>query len=276
MEEKISSNAELNAEYKANKGIKTLGYKPNLMSLAGFINRAMNEPVDLDQLYTEISIGTSVNFKEEIYAIIPYERESAHTFIVYRDTAKLVELGTDAIAKKFLCHYWKMDFAGYKQTVENFLGYNAKNIPLACEEFSLMPFSISRDPDIDIWFNPGRIWDTNLISGKEKTIITLCNGFSFYLDRKGKSIYEQMYRAFIVHGILRRYRGVAPAEPTMGLLEYLDISSSSVTRKVTKGLEFRHIPGYEKDFCEIFLKLHDQFVKLGEKQRILSSLNISE
>lgn len=276
MQENDSSNSELNNKMCANGQKKTLGFKPQLTSLSGFRNRAIDEPINLDLLYPEISIGTSVNFMEEIYAIIPYKREPAHTFVVYQDTASLVELGTDTIAKKFLRYYRKMDFAGYKQTVEDFLGYNAKNIPLACEKFSLMPFSISRDPDIDIWVNPGRMWDANLVSGKEKTIITLFNDFTFYLDRKGKSIYEQMYRAFIVHGILRRYRGVTPVDPTMGLLEYLNISSSSVTRKVTKGLEFRDIPGYEKDFFEIFLKKHDDFVSEKTQQRIFTTLGISE
>ncbi|WP_094243913.1 hypothetical protein [Tetragenococcus halophilus] len=67
----------------------------------------------MDEFYTEISIGTSVNFDEEIYATIPYEKENAYIFIIYRDMAKLVELGTNVIAAKFLYHYWEMKLAEY-------------------------------------------------------------------------------------------------------------------------------------------------------------------
>lgn len=276
MEEKISSSIELNAEYKTNEQKKSLEYKPKLTSLSAFKNRAIDEPINLDKLCHEISIGTNVNFKEEIYAIIPYKYDHAYTYIVYPDTIKFVELGTEAIVKKFLCHYPKMDFIGYKKTVQDFLGYKAKNIPLACEVFSLMPFRLSTKPNVDIWINPGRIKELKVTTNHEKTIVSLFNDFTFYLDRKGKSIYEQMYRAFLVHGVLRRYIGIMPTGAKMGLLEYLNISSSCVIRKAIKGLEFRDIPGYGKDFFEIFLRKHDDFVSERTEQRIFTSLNILE
>lgn len=275
MEEKISSNTELSAKLKTNEQKKSLGFKPNLMSLSSFINRAMDEPVNLDKLYTEISIGTSANFQEEIYAIIPYEKENAYTFIIYRDTAKLVELGTDVIAANFLYHYWKMGLVEYRQTVEEFLGSSFHSIPLSCENFSLMPFSISTSPKRDIWINPGRIKELKIVTD-QKTIVSLFNDFVFYLDRKGKAIYDQMYRSFLVHGIVKRYVGYMPVGWGMGLLEYLNVSSSCPIRKAINGLDFLDIPGYGKDFFGKIVEYHDNCVSGKTQQHIFTSLNISE
>ncbi|MCO8292236.1 MULTISPECIES: hypothetical protein [Tetragenococcus] len=161
-------------------------YKPKFTDLSCFRNRAINEPVDLDRLCNEISIGTNVDFNEELYAIIPCMSESAYTYVIYQNTIKLVELGTDTISEKFLYHYWKLGFAEYKQTIEDFLGSNANSIPLSCEIFNFMPFSISSQPKRDIWINPGRIKELKIISDK-KTVVSLFNNFVFYLDRKGSS-----------------------------------------------------------------------------------------
>ncbi|GMG62259.1 hypothetical protein TEHAB4_20070 [Tetragenococcus halophilus] len=129
MEEKISSILGLNTEFGVERQTKTSEFQPELEKLFAFNNRAINQPVDLNQLYTEISIGTSVDFDEEIYAIIPYGQEIDHTFIIYQNTAKIVDLGTDIIVDQFLYYYWKVGFIEYKKTVEEFLSLKVNSIP---------------------------------------------------------------------------------------------------------------------------------------------------
>ncbi|WP_338476090.1 hypothetical protein [Tetragenococcus halophilus] len=275
MEEKISYILGLNTEFGVERQTKTSEFQPELEKLFAFNNRAINQPVDLNQLYTEISIGTSVDFDEEIYAIIPYGQEIDHTFIIYQNTAKIVDLGTDIIVDQFLYYYWKVGFIEYKKTVEEFLSLKVNSIPLSCENFSLIPFSISTNPKRVIWVNPGRMNDLSFPFG-QRAIVSLVNNFVFYLDRKAKAIYEKMHRAFLVHGIIKRYAGKMPDGWRMGLLEYLEISSSCVIRKAINGLTFLEIPGYGKDFYGKCIEIHDKMIQGNEKQQILSELEISE
>lgn len=235
-------------------------FTPKLNNLLAYRIEQPNRPIDLAQLYKETTISTQANFKEEIYAIIPYGKHYAQSFVFYKDTVRLVDSSANLLAEKCLDNHLHMDFEGYKRTLNFFLGKEMNAIPIACSRFSLIPFSLTSKPAIYCWVNPGRIENLFSQMNASPTITQLTNGVNVAIERQQRPIFTRMKRAFLTQGILKRDVETQPVNVTMSLLEYLNISSTKVTRKVTKNLQYQHIPGFANDFHRTYQEFHDAIV----------------
>lgn len=235
-------------------------FTPNLTDLLAFRIKQPYLPVDLDQLYKEIVISTQASFKEEIYAIIPYGKHYAQSFVLYKDTIRLVDASANLLAEKCLYQHLHMEIESYKRTLKVFLGKAINTIPIASNNFSLIPFSLSFRPKIYSWVNPGRIENLFSRSNTTPTVVQLTNGFNIAIDRQQRPIFTRMERAFLTQGIIKRDIETQPVNVTMSLLEYLGISSTKITRKVTKNVQYQHIPGFANDFHKKYQEIHDAIV----------------
>lgn len=235
-------------------------FTPKLNELLAFQMKQPYLPVDLAQLYKEITISTQASFKEEIYAIIPYGEHYTQSFVLYKDTIRLVDLSANLLAEKCLYDHLHMEFESYKRTLKAFLGKGINTIPIASSDFSLIPFSLTSRPTIYSWVNPGRIENLFTQSSAAPTIIQLTNGFTLAIDRQKRPIFTRMNRAFLTHGIIKRDFETQPVNVTMSLLEYLGISSTKITRNITKNVQYQHIPGFANDFHRKYQEIHDAIV----------------
>ncbi|GAA3010259.1 hypothetical protein [Tetragenococcus solitarius] len=235
-------------------------FAPKLDELLAFRINQPYFPVDLDQLYKEIIISTQASFKEEIYAIIPYGRQYTQSFVLYKDSIRLVDASVNLLAEKCLYQHLHMEIESYKRTLKVFLGKTINTLPIASNDFSLIPFSLTFRPRVYSWINPGRIENLFSKSNAAPTIVQLTNGFNIEIDRQQRPIFTRMERAFLTQGIIKRDTETQPVNVTMSLLEYLGISSTKVTRKVTKNVQYQHIPGFANDFHRKYQEIHDAIV----------------
>lgn len=235
-------------------------FKPKLNELPAFHLSQPYFPVDLDLLNKEIAISNQANFKEEIYAILPYGKHYTQSFVIYKDTIREVDDSANLLAEKFLNQYLHMEMEGYKRTLKVFLEKNIHTMPIANHDFSLVPFSLDFRPTTYSWINPGKIKELLFRENNTRTIIQLTNCFNIEIDRQQRSILNRMRRGFLVHGIVKRDIETQPINITMNLLEYLGISSTPITRKVTRDVQYQHIPGFANDFHQKYQEIHDALV----------------
>ncbi|GMA46481.1 hypothetical protein [Tetragenococcus muriaticus] len=245
---------------KPKKKNRNEAFTPNLCHLLAYRMKQPNRPIDLAQLYKELSISTQANFKEEIYAIIPYGERYTQSFVFYKDTVRLVDSSANVLAEKFLYNHLFMDFESYKRTLNFFLNKEMNAIPISCSKFSLIPFSLTSKPTIYCWVNPGRIENLYSQGSTTPTIAQLTNGINVAIERQQRPIFTRMKRAFLTHGIIKRDIETQPVNVTMSLLEYLNISSTKITRKVTKNIQYQHIPGFALNFHQKYQEIHDAIV----------------
>lgn len=235
-------------------------FAPKLADLLAFRSKQPYLPIDLDQLYKEITISTQASLKEEIYAILPYGEHYTQSFVLYKDAIRLVDVSANLLAEKCLYEHLHMEFEGYKRTLKLFFDKGINTIPIASSDFSLIPFSLTFRPTMYSWINPGRIENLFSASSAAPTVVQLTNDFTITVDRQQRPIFTRMKRAFLTHGIIKRDVETQPVNVTMSLLEYLGISSTRVTRKITKNVQYQHIPGFANDFHRKYQEIHDAIV----------------
>ncbi|MCF1675401.1 hypothetical protein LQF66_03565 [Tetragenococcus halophilus] len=235
-------------------------FNPKLNELPAFHLSQPYFPVDLDLLHKEIATSNQANFKEEIYAILPYGKHYTQSFIIYKDTIREVDNSANLLAEKFLKQHLHMEMESYKKTMKVFLNKNIHTMPIANHDFSLVPFSLDFRPTTYNWINPGKIKELFFKANNARTIIQLTNCFNIEIDRQQRAILNRMKRGFLIHGIVKRDIENQPINVTMNLLEYLGISSTRITRKVTRDVQYQHIPGFANDFYQKYQEIHDAMV----------------
>lgn len=238
-------------------------FNPKLESLTAFRERKPDNAVELDALYKEIAVGTQVDLREEIYAIIPCGEDFHESIVIYKNNASIVTQSSNQLAENCLFQNLHLDFKIYKQAINDFFEKKMNKAPIANTAFSLMPFSITSRPMVYTWVNPGQVENFLTPADFAPTVIRLTNGFPLNVERQQRAILDKMRRTFLVHGIIRREN---VSHVTMGLLEYLQINSTKITRRVTKNLNFLDIPRSGGGFYKTYTKYYDRNVRKSDVQ----------
>ncbi|MFC7054778.1 hypothetical protein ACFQOY_02230 [Enterococcus alcedinis] len=81
-----------------------------------------------------------------------------------------------------------------------------------------------------------------------------------------------MKRGFLSHGVIRRDFTFNAVHPTTHLFDFLNVSSTEVTRKILKELLYRDIPDKHGDFLARYESNH----RLLYRKLIFKELDIEE
>ncbi|HLQ39701.1 MAG TPA: hypothetical protein VK118_01905 [Tetragenococcus sp.] len=258
---------------KETLNLRKLGYEPQLDDLFAYQNRDKSKVIDLKMLCKQISLSKNIYFNDMVYVALPVAK-AKRSLVVYKNKIRYVERGTAFFRDRFLDHHLRMEWDAYRLTMRAFLGETIKKIPLACENYSLVPFTLSDSIANSLWINPNCIESFSQESPSELPIVGLKNGFKFYLDRKKKAVLDSMERSFLAHGILKRSLTKELVSPELNLLEYLDLEPFDIVRDAIGNKNFQHLPFYEKNFHRIYQLNHDQLITQKTQERIYKALNI--
>lgn len=222
------------------------------------------------QLTQQFKPAISPDFHEEIYALIPIKQHFfKKTFVLYKDYMMYVEMSPFQIIKKVLARSPLLNFEVYTKTLQYLFNSNTSIIPIATENFSLIPLGPVRSNET-IWVNPGQL--TSLKIDNLKTLLRLENQFTLTSDRLPRSISKRMKKGFLAHAILKREVDSRPIRLLMNLLEYLELPSTEATRDVLRNIQFQNIPHLQGDFFRCYGQTYDVLLK----QNMLSDLDIEE
>lgn len=245
-------------------------YKIPLRSMNRDLLRTAFHTGNVYQLTKIFNPTLSPDFHEEIYGIIPIQQHLfRRTLVLYKDYMMYVDMTSFQIIKRILKSSPLLNFNAYTKTLQNLFNSNTTIIPIATPDYSLIPLGPVKSNET-IWVNPGRV--SELSSNNLETLLLLTNEFTICSDRLIKGISKRMMKGFLAHGILKRESDCQPVWPSMNLLEYLELPSTSAVRYILRHVQFQHLPYLQGDFFRIYGEVYEELVK----NNLLNDLDIEE
>ena len=245
-------------------------YRYSISPMKDLMAQCVFTPHNIKKLTDHIKPSIAPNYLDEIYAIFSIAGYDYNkSFVLYKDSMLFVDLLPNHIVKEMLRIHLNLDSETYIQTIQSFFKKKIKIVPIATTNFSLLPIGSNTNKHT-IWINAGRVTKT-----KEKrfhSIITFDNGFQLSVDRVELRIQELMKRGFLSHGVIRRDFTFNAVHPTTHLFDFLNVSSTEVTRKILKELLYRDIPDKHGDILARYESNH----RLLYRKLIFKELDIEE
>lgn len=245
-------------------------YRYSLRPLKDLMAQCIFDPHKIKKLTDYIEPSISPDYNDEIYAIFSIAGYDYNkSFILYKDSMLFVDILPNNIVNELLFRHHKLDPETYIQTIQSFFKKKIKIIPIATMQSSLLPIG-SNNNKHTIWINAGRVM--KIKENRLSSVVTFENGFQLAVDRVELRIQELMKRGFLSHAVLKRDFDTTPVYPTTHLFDFLDVSSTDITRKVLKDLLYRDIPDQHGDFLARY-KINYHRI---QRKLIFKELNIEE
>ena len=243
-------------------------YRFCLKSIKELLAQCVFNPYLAYELASYVEPAISPAYEEEIYAILPVIGRDKHTsLILYKDSWLIVELVQNEIVKEILMRFNQLKYAPYIEAIQSFFDTKIRTVPVATTRYSLIPIGGKNDIQT-IWINSGRI--SEIITNPFNSTVIFDNQFKLAVERVEIRIYELMKRGFISHGIIKRDFSNLTTHPTTFLFNFLNISSTEVTRKILKGITYNDLPGKYLDFRNCYNKSYDDY----QRKLFLKELDI--
>lgn len=232
-------------------------YRFCLKSIKELLAHCVFDPCLAYELANYVDPAISPAYEEEIYVILPINGRDKHTsLILYKDSWLVVELAPNEIVKEILMRFNQLKYEPYIKAIQSFFDTKIRTVPVATTRYSLMPIGGKNDKQT-IWINSGRV--SKIITNPFNSTVIFDNHFKLAVERVELRIYELMRRGFISHGVIKRDFTNLATHPTTFLFNYLDISSTEVTRKILKGISYNDLPGKYLDFRNSYNKSYNDY-----------------
>src|SRR5699024_8687441 len=166
---------------------------------------------------------------KEIYAILPSKNVPKQTFVLYEDCAILVKKSSYSLIDIFIHYHLACNRNSYYKAM-SVLIQKARNLPLACREYSLINFG-GWNKSQALWINPAQIAEVQPIT-KTRTKVVFNNQLELNFDVKLDTILSRIKTGFIAYGIIKRDYGSSQNRPTTPLLDFLNIPPTDTTSRL--------------------------------------------
>lgn len=245
-------------------------YRYSLSPLKDLMAQCVFNPHNIKKLTDYIEPSIAPNYQDEIYAIFSIAGyEYNKSFVLYKDSLLFVDILPNQIVQELLRIHLNLDSETYIQTIQSFFKKKIKIVPIATTHSSLLPIGSNTNKHT-IWINAGRV--AKIKEKRFQSIVTFDNGFQLSVDRVELRIQELMKRGFLSHGVVKRDFTFNAIHPTTHLFDFLNVSSTDITRKVLKDLLYRDIPDEHGDFLARYKKNHRSI----QRKLFFKELNMEE
>jgi len=212
-----------------------------------------------------LELTPSLDFRSEILALIPFTTtKDPCTFVFFKEKIQAIDQTGFEIVNDWL-HSFNLDYDHYRELYLS--AYTKKNytIPVSNGRFSLFPLE-NIQHQTTIWLNPGHI--AELKKQLYHTRICLDNGLQVDVTKQIPSLEQQITRAIHCHLLFTPIQSLSShtiPQPN-NLLEYLNLPSTTITRKISRTLPFTLDPKKENAFRLSYFGMTQEYQRILEQK----------